>query len=280
MKLNITCFIVFSVILCLPVDAFSQEDVLRPKGKPGGYDYSYQNKKFFLGLEAGLNFNMFSQENNWITEGIYHPTAYDCHESGSGISPHFAIIADFSLTDKLFLHGRFDFDSRIYGNSGSGEDYDTWALQSVPLDYEYELSSSYYGIALLLRYEINSQFFISGGLVFHLLANDIEYLQTGTRLDGGNIGNISYWNWGGCQGFQACEVTSNVENSSSSLAGLEIGFGYKIPLSESIYLVPQGRFQYFITPIADDQTSVEWDRVSKNRHLNALQLAVALWFGI
>ena len=64
------------------------------------------------------------------------------------------------------------------------------------------------------------------------------------------------------------------------MTGLELGLGYKLALSESIYLVPQARFQLFLTKLASDEVSTVWDRSATDRKLNSVQLALALWFGL
>jgi len=280
MRLSKWSIIVLSIILCLPIVMFSQEDVLRPKGKPGGYNYVEQSKLgLILGFEVGLNYNLFSQTNTWLTAGVPHPTAYDCHKSASGASPHFALIADLPLSEKLFLHGRFDVDVRDYSNSGNGYDFDKWE-NPVILDYDYELKSTYLGLAFLLRYEFTPEFFASTGIDFQFLSGDIEYKQTGSRVDGGDISLIPYWGWVECRGYPACEVTTNVPEAKSSMTGLELGLGYKLALSESIYLVPQARFQLFLTKLASDEVSTVWDRSATDRKLNSVQLALALWFGL
>jgi len=280
--------------------SYGQEDVLWPnrkKAKPesGRNDCDYT---FILGAEIGLNFNFFNQNLAWTNYynsfGFANPTAYDSHTSGFGLSPHFGLLADFPLGKGFNLQIRFDADERSFGNSGSGFDY-AWdatagAYRQKSLSLKWDVTAFYTGVDLLLRYDIDDKLFVSGGFIFQYLMNSVRLTQTPTTDGSTLLNDFDYWRLysGGTGNSVSATYWEDDPFPQYSRTGLEFGVGYKIPLSCKIWLVPQGRLQYFFDPVVKnsvlyflDTNGNRYDvRASSNSQLWALQFSLGLWFGI
>ena len=286
------------LIAVISFNAFAQEDVLRPC--KSHYPPSYSGNEgysFILGLEGGINMNFFSQNlvisNTYISNGLQNPTAYQAYGTGFGISPHFALLVDFPLGNKFNAEIRVDFDERDFKNSSSGFDYDISNITPVQksVNFNWNMTSFYYGLSAIIRYDITSNWFVSGGLNFQHQSglaretdnfasvdgitpvNSYSFLSSNINANGPSLQNI----------IDIGNNSNNTGNTYANRIGLEIGAGYKIPLSKTIWLVPQGRFQYFLTKFASDDIPILpnlYGKSGSNRQLNAVQLVLALWFGL
>ena len=109
-------FLLIILITAISVDsATSQEDVLRPKGKPGGYEFLKDRNPIILGVEGGLNLNFFSQKAVW--EPNYPNTAWNAVKSGFGISPFMSFLVDFPLNSNLGIQLKATADFKYFENS-------------------------------------------------------------------------------------------------------------------------------------------------------------------
>jgi len=296
-SIKILLIVIFSALL-LFTTVRADEDVLWPNKSKATKSKSASKDKvrFILGVEGGVNLNMFSQDVAWTNYyenlGLIHPTAYESHSSGSGVSPHFGILGDIPFNDMFSLQIRADLDFRNYGNSGSGFDYiHTFGggLAAATMNYDWQISSIYTGLDVLARINIVGDLFVTGGFDFQYLVSDMKYKQTFNVTDSDptvTLNDFPYWNWvsGGKATGRSDSWEAPFTNANSLLIGLEAGIGYKIPLTRRIWLVPQGRFQYFFTPIASNENWTEDAtgtivRTAQNRKLMALQFVLALWFG-
>src|SRR3989339_76665 len=278
---------------------FAQEDVLRPHGKKGtteGEDWSYKRNPFIIGVESGLNINLFSQTMVW-DPNFPHGTVWNGLSSASGLSPHFGVLVDVPINKTYSVQLRVAYDMKSYGTTTNGTDYDFNGF-SHEMNLGVDVSSAYITLTPLLRINATDKLFFTIGPTFHFLAGDIETTWSPNSSDGTQLNDFPFWfrnNW-----FQTGQVTGTAvekeidvdQNGNVSLVqkttrvGLEGGVGYKIPLSKSIFLVPQGRFQLMLTPVTED---THWRDInnmssivetSSQQILNTIQLALALWFEI
>ncbi|TAL69502.1 MAG: hypothetical protein EPN82_06620 [Bacteroidetes bacterium] len=275
-------------------NAYAQEDVLRPHGKKATTeeaDWSYKRNPIIIGVEAGLNINLFNQEIIWnVPDGYPHGTMWDGLKSASGISPHFGVMVDIPINKTFDFQLRAAYDIKNYGVNVDGTDIDKYGSE-WPMNLKVDVASSYITLTPLLRINATDKLFFTVGPTFHFLAGDIETTWNPTSTNGiTQLNDYPFWN----NQFPVGATTGTiVENESpiqkSTRIGIEGGIGYIIPLSKSIFLVPQGRFQYMLTPVTSDIVVPFYDvqsgniignETSANRMLHSLQLALALWFEI
>ena len=160
--------ILIALLITLPAALlFSQEDVLRPDGKPGGYgeavydDYEYSGSPFSIGFEVGGNYNMFSQNLSWdppLTEPII-----ESMEDGSGLSPYFGVFADIPINYMFGVHLKLQYNSIFYSNSGTGLidgfNSNTGTYNEIAAELEWDNSFAYFNIEPSLRINFNKDFF-------------------------------------------------------------------------------------------------------------------------
>ncbi|MBI5324017.1 MAG: outer membrane beta-barrel protein [Ignavibacteriae bacterium] len=283
---------------------FAQEDVLRPHGKKvtaTNEDWSYKRNPIIIGVEGGLNINFFSQAMVWDPT-FPHGTIWNGLTSASGISPHFGVLVDVPINKTFNVQLRASYDMKNFGTSTSGTDYDFFS-QVHDMNLKVDVAAAYITLTPLLRINATDKLFFTVGPTFHFLAGDIETTWSPTSLDGTQLNDFPFWNRiyaNGQPWFQNGQVTGSAKENEIDLdqngnvrlvqksmrVGVEGGVGYKIPLSKSIFLVPQGRFQLMFTPVTDD---THWRDInnlnsvvetSSKKMLNSLQLALALWFEI
>jgi len=296
----LTRSIILILILLLSVSiVFSQEDVLRPKGKPGGYDYTFDRNPFIIGFEGGINYNMYNQtlawdDNYYEERGIpNHPTVFDGIESANGISLHFGMLLDVPINSTLGLQARISYDMKNYGTTSSGYDWAYWwdiqGYTQENMDLDVDVTSSYLTFTPLLRINANDNLFFTVGPTFHFLMGDIETTWTPTvRSDRlATLDQFQFWNRPGGDGQSTAEFKTSTadpdEQAFSTRVGIEAGVGYKIPIAKSIYLVPQGRFQYMFTKQMEDTgwydlQTLEVFQTTTDKMLHSLQFALAIWF--
>jgi len=297
----LTRFLMMMLMITLSVSIlYSQEDVLRPKGKPGGYDYTFERSPFIIGFEGGINFNMFSQKLWWNQEYYENgpPTAFDGIESGNGISPHFGVLLDIPINNNIGLQARLSYDMKNVSTTSSGFDWALFIDGAFPreIDMEVDQTSSYLTFTPLLRINATENLFFTVGPTFHFLMGKVEQTWKATVPNAdADLNQFFFWDAIGMSGNSdeviiESDTDNNFdgveENSSfSTRVGLEAGVGYKIPISQGVYLVPQGRFQYMITKHMEDS---EWIdpffggtiETTTDKMLHSLQFALAIWFEI
>jgi hypothetical protein len=304
----LTRSIIILLILVLSVSTtYTQEDVLRPKGKPGGYDYTFERNPIIIGFEGGINYNMYSQTLAW-DEFYYqeylgvpnHPTVFDGLESANGISPHFGVMLDIPINNSIGIQARFSYDIKNYGTTSRGSDwayYIDYGYLEEEIDLEVDATSAYATFTPLLRINANENLFFTVGPTFHFLMGDVETTWTPTVVDQtATLDQFIFWDRDGAESqytadFKTSSADAN-EQAFSTRVGLEAGVGYKIPVSTGVYLVPQGRFQYMFTKQMEDtfwyddlNNSFEYEpeydiqfQTTTDKMLHSLQFALAIWF--
>lgn len=276
---------------------FAQEDVLRPHGKKGtseNQDWSYKRNPFIIGIEAGLNFNLFSQTMVW-DPNFPHGDVWNGLKSADGISPHFGVLVDVPINKSFSAQLRVSYDMKNYGVSTNGSDYDIYGF-GHDMNVSVDVKSAYITLTPLLRINATDQLFFTVGPTFHFLAGDMETTWTPNSLDGTQLYDFPFWQRFFQPGISTGTVTEKEAAydqqgnphliQKSTRVGIEGGIGYKIPLSKTIYLVPQGRFQLMLTPVTEDTYWIDFANpntvveTSSKRTVNSLQFALALWFEI
>lgn len=272
-----------SIFLLLSNPAAAQEDVLRPRRA------STLFKPVTIGLEGGLNFNLFSQT---ITQTPVIPESFlNALKSGSGISPYVGIVIDLPLSSSLALQVRGTYDSKTFGNKQSAK-FDCPGVVSgvevIDVDVEYTVTANYGGLGLDLRVDATPNLFFTVGPVAHFLLSDPTVKLTETITTPG-----STCQWRDAAGQPTAGKVFTVSSTDSTYTatriGLEAGVGYKIPLTPSISLVPQLRFQYMLTKLVPDDSTTQIETTRQqtvgtstytitDAMLHSLQLGVAVWF--
>jgi hypothetical protein len=282
-------YIIALLIICFlsATTTLAQEDVLRPHGKKrtseSEEDWTSKRNPIIIGVEAGLNINLFSQNMVW-DPNFPHGTIWNGLSSANGLSPHFGVLVDVPINKTFAVQLRASYDMKDYGVSTNGTDYDVNGFEH-DLNLKVDVKSSYVTLTPLLRINATENLFFTVGPTFHFLAGDIETTWSPNALDNSDLGFYPFWGGMGFSGVSSGSITvAETQIQKSSRIGIEGGVGYKIPLSKSIYLVPQGRFQLMFTPVTSDTYWVDFQNInsvvetSSNRTVNTIQLALALWF--
>ncbi len=260
------------------------EDVLRPHGRPDG---GRSNLPVYIGIEGGLNINMYSGDitfngDNTILNQQRLPTTYDLMKDGTGLSPHIGIFADFSVARNMGVVVRVAWDRKYFENSGTGIDYNNVdPYPEVPVGIDWNVTANYFTISGLFRYNFNDNFFLTAGPIIHLLTDDLEYKS---ETNPKNASDITIWQ----RNFD--ESFSSVTQEKTRF-GLEVGVGYKFPIARKIFLVPQARFQLMLSQTYKDDfifgdlnSNTLYDTGEpvftwfENRTQHSIQLALALMF--
>ncbi|MCX6153230.1 MAG: outer membrane beta-barrel protein [Candidatus Kapabacteria bacterium] len=278
-------YLVLSLAFLVAINAaFSQEDVLRPHGKPKKniIDEAQESTPFpfIIGLEGGLNYNMFSQTLTW---GSPVPKSiYNAYANGSGLSPFFSIIADFNLNKQIGLQLKLSYDNKKFKNdyTGIADAYTELGERAdATVKREFENTGSYLGLSAQLRYNLTDQLFIIAGPLVQIPIGNFDQTETESILSPG-----FYYNQPGKPTI--ISVNSTLSNVKTRI-GFELGIGYKVNITKTIFLVPQARFQIMPTKLTDDELGgIDNSRIlfgtptltATDKTLNSFQFAVALWF--
>lgn len=308
-----TCLIAGTVSLA----AQGNEDVLRPNGRPEDQQHQGKRKRaFVLGVEGGININMLSQKIAWAQEITKSPE--EVLGSGTGISPEFGVFADWRIANQLGLQVRLAYDGKNASNTmsdgiveGSVFPDSAGVIQggTIPtfeegtIESHYNLSVQALSFAALLRVNIAPNLFATAGPIANFTVGDV------TRTDRLTVKGPEDFNilvdYEGVPGMYK-EITretnvsqnmlpavgsGNYEGStySTSRIGLEIGLGYRFPLSNTVYLAPNIRYQYFFTQLTSGYNSQDISHIYtvgevpmtfSPAKLNSLALIVQLGFSL
>lgn len=268
-------------MLCVALasTANAQEDVLRPSIPP----------PILFGLELGANYNMFSQN---ITRSFDVPNSpYDVYGSGDGYSPYFTVYADYQANKRMGVQFKLGIDRKSFGDGrvGTADCYTNQSgSESEPLQerIDYTVSTTFITLGALARLDVLPRWFVSLGPVMHVRldsTNQVERFEyLGTRpcefIDdlGNPIGKV-------------LTVEKKIQSNPSTRIGLELGTGYRIPLTKKFNLIPNIRFQYMLTDFVEDRPSADQfrrftlgiaDVQLTETTLHSIQVGMALQFGL
>ena len=296
-----------------------EEDVLRPHGKPLSAEerskFSWANHPekvpFMLGIEAGMNYNMFSQDLSRTLEITDSPN--NVLKSGSGISPFFGFLIEEALSSNLAIQLKFMYDTKKYSNNVAAAvdavDANGTTILNLPLQAEYDASVNYISIDPTLRYSLSNNFFLTLGVNFQFMSGDLVRNDKLTKTDPENTNtwlNSDY----ALQPGQYSMISRSINKAtdflppfnlgpgffssplidySSSRTSLEIGAGYLFDLTRTAALAVQARYQYAfsvlnpsfsVTDVSRSPSARSSDVTYENAMLHSLQLSLGLWFKI
>lgn len=267
------------------------EDVLRPHGggKMGGRssNSSSSSTPIMLGIEAGINYNMFSQTMN----GLLPNSRFAVLQSGSGISPFVGAFIDIGLTDKLGFQVKLAYDQKKFGNTKDAI-IDCQVVDPVlgnisvvdaSISGEFTNTISYIDLTPQLRWNITPEFFMLIGPTAHFQLGN----GSGTFKETINSQGDCYFNFGTAQQSKTSQINFDSLGTNTPRFGAQIDVGYKIPVSHSIFLVPKVGFQYMFTKLSEDESSFDNSKqlstglvpiTATNKLLHSLQFSLGLWF--
>lgn len=267
----------------------AQEDVLRPHGRPGSASPSGSTSgkgiPFILGLEAGANFNFFSQ----AIDGTWEESPYNVYDQGLGVSPFFGLYADIGLSESFGIGVRILYDRKSFGNSQDEALLDCFVENQgytvAPISVEYTESVSYVTINPVLRWQATPQFFVHLGPVIQFAVDSLSNTTTFT-VDESEACRFYY---GTPQESTTLTTEGSAAADPSTRFGIDVGLGYRIPLSSTIDLVPRLGYQLMFTPYSQDVEFLDDSRANTidfspatatSPTLNSLQLSLSLWFNL
>ncbi len=284
----------FLLVLCMSLSASAQdEDVLRPKGSNSsnarrGSSSSSSSTPIIFGIEAGLNFNMFSQ----TMSGLVPDSRFALNQSGTGISPFLGVFMDFEVSRNLGVQIKLAYDQKKFGNSKDAirdcgvVDQLTGITTVVDANItgEYTNTISYIDLTPQLRWNITPELvFLIGPTAHFQLGNG-----SGTYTETVSSDGQCFYNPGTPQQSKTITATVDSLNANAPRFGIQLDLGYKFPLSNSISLVPKVGYQYLFTKISDGGTFQDDSKFLStgvapivnisNAVLNSLQFTLGLWF--
>ncbi len=284
----------FLLVVCLSLTASAQdEDVLRPRGSNSsnarrGSSSSSSSTPIIFGIEAGVNYNMFSQ----TMSGLVPDSRFALNQSGSGISPFVGAFVDIEVARNLGVQIKLAYDQKKFSNSKDAirdcgvVDQLTGITTVVDANItgEYTNTISYIDLTPQLRWNITPELvFLIGPTAHFQLGNG-----SGTYTETVSSDGQCFYNPGTPQ--QSKTITATVDSLATIAPrfGIQLDLGYKIPLSNSISLVPKVGYQYMFTKIANDgilqddskalSTGVSPDVSITDITLHSLQFTLGLWF--
>ena len=285
MYLRLLFSIVIS-ILFLTQTASSQENVLHPKSPATEEAPIIQEGKYrtvSFGIEAGLNYNMYSQDLSWFPEVPL--SVYNVYEKGTGISPYFAFLIDFPIGSNLGIQAKLAYDMRSMDNTYTGfrdfTEFNSGSIYDAEVKAENKITGADISISALLRYNITNEFVLTVGPMVSIPAGDYTQELTQTSLTEG----VYFWDTFG--NFSSVLVESDEIADVKTRIGIDLGLGYEIPLSSNLKLVPSIRLNYMFSNFHGDMYMLDDTRQSlygeadlfrTDSKLHHLKFGLALWF--
>ncbi len=275
----------------MTMSSYSQEDVLRPKGRVGGGFSSPSGHPWALGLEAGLSYNKYGADLNW-TDGISGNSTdansvYNVFESLSGLSPHVGFFVDYDINRTFGIHVKFLYNQFKYSNNSDGivDFYDPTTFPSTYLGTEIvnlEVEDSYNFLSFdpSLRINANEKLYFLLGPSFNYgigtRTNQYDFTKKDTDIN--FVGENA-------TGENSSSIAAS-EDFKTTRYGINLGAGYKFKISDDIYLAPQINYNLDITSynnqqfLNDNQTLTEGIKILNlsNQSVNQLRFSVTLWF--
>ncbi|MBK9248333.1 MAG: outer membrane beta-barrel protein [Ignavibacteria bacterium] len=281
----------FIIVLGMTVSAFAQdEDVLRPRGsnssnarRGSSSSGSTSSTPIIFGIEAGMNYNMFSQ----TMSGLLPDSRFAMLASGNGISPLVGAFVDIEVARNLGVQIKLAYDQKKFGNSGNAiidcETAGTGAIVDATITGEYTNTVTYLDLTPQLRWNITPELvFLIGPTVHFQLGNG-----TGTFSETITSAGECYFNFGQSNQSKTSAITIDSIGTIAPRFGTQIDLGYKFNLSSMIYLVPKVGYQFMFTKLAEDEASSDNSRfpslglvpiTATNKTLHSLQFTLGLWF--
>lgn len=245
----------------------AQEDVLRPRRiepiRPKAL-----GPKISLGVEGGLNVNFFSQNLDWIYandpqyDNFPNNPFYRVYEKGIGFTPFLNIIADLSFSPYFGIQFKTGYEMKNYSNTAKGgapcviydEFSNTFYLTETTVESKVSAKLSYWNFTITPRYSPTPDVSITFGPTLHLLLGSPTIEQQDTIIEDDDC----YFTDDPTDPFapkaKSRTLRDTVKIGISPRWGIEFGIGYKIPLSEKVWLSPFFQFQYFLSHVTDEES--------------------------
>lgn len=298
-----------SMMLVLAVSLSAQnEDVLRPYGRSGDASQGTQRTRsssanpFIIGVEAGVYLDMFSQTLN--REVPVAGSVEDVLAKGSGIGYTAGLFCDIPVAKGFGIQVRGVYDHHAFSNSSSSDTIDAVDTTShtvfpMPVKSSYSWTSNNISLALLARIDLMTDLFLTVGPIASIRMGDAVRHDEISKVDD----NMNSWitiDYDSVDGQYASisrdtKVATNISpvgsvttsDYASARFGLELGIGYRLALSKTVYLAPNVRYQYMFTKLNDtfnatDKTRSTLQGISNVTYSNAMlnSLAIVLQLGI
>lgn len=273
----------------LTATSYSQEDVLRPKGKISSNSSSSSRTPWAIGLEAGLGYNMFSADLSWRDAVTDRPTTansvYNVFESLSGFSPHLGFFVDYDIDNMFGIHVKFIYNQFSYSGDSDGI-----------VDFTEIGTGNYLGTEIV-NLEVSDCFnFVSFEPHLRINANDELYFLIGPSFNygiGTNTTELIYTKEdtdidfiledGSSSNINASEITQDFKLTRYAF---NIGAGYKFEVGNNLFVAPQLMLNYGLSSYEDDelvnnnQTITEDTKILtiSNQALNQIRFSITLWF--
>jgi hypothetical protein len=213
--------------------------------------------------------------------------------SGSGISPMFGIYTEVELSSSFAIGARVLYDMKSFGNTKTDATLDCIIIDeygsivntsTANLNTEYTQTINYVTINPLIRWSVADRFFVHIGPVLQFAASDVETELIQTMDDG----EICRFNFGTPDSSMTLTTTTTEAADPSFRVGLDLGIGYRIPLSKTIDLVPRVGYQFMFTPYGKEEVGTDASNAIMSPPerpytatapmLNSLQASLSLWF--
>ncbi len=279
--------LIFLLLITTSVVGLADEDVLRPEGRSDGYSSSSSSKKFAVGLEGGLTYNMFSADLNW-TDANGNPTTansfLNAYEDMSGISGHFGFFVDYSINNLFGIQLKFlnNWTNATGSSLGIRDFYDGFGfyLGTEVVDYDITLSSTYFNVEPSLRINANENLYFLIGPSFNFGYGQQEQTLKQVKEET----TIVFLEPSDGRGFER-ESTQSTDFSESRTA-LNFAVGYKFEVGDNIFIAPQITYSYDITDhgtltaqnLEQERTEGLKNLSLDNQSLNQLRFSLAVWF--
>lgn len=267
----------------MTMSSYSQEDVLRPKGRTdGGYSKS-DNHPWAVGLEGGISYNMYSANLNWLPE-LPSPTLAVL-ESMNGLSPFFGVFVDYDFNKTFGIHTKFQYNSINHSNTNNGlrdlRDNFNLTYTTEIMELEYKESYNYLVLEPNLRINANEQLYFLIGPSFQFGTGNFKTEYTYTKEQN----NVMFDN-----GTYVESGSGEVAFTENRLA-LNLAAGYKFEVGRNIFIAPQLSYHLGLSKFRDDYAINDETQIESqggglspsiltitNQRLSNLRFSLTLWF--
>lgn len=287
---KIVLFIIAAGLMTM--SSYSQEDVLRPKGRVDeGVVTKTGNHPWAIGLEGGLSYNKYGADLNW-TDANDEPTTansiYNVFESLSGISPHFGAFVDYDIDKTFGIHLKLLYNAISYGNSQDGivdfQDFNTFPptyLGTGIANMDIVNTYNFFNIEPNLRINATEELYFLFGPSLQFGLGTQKTVLTYTENEDFVTYNSQVPDAG-----QSTKAESTSSTFSDTRIALNFGAGYKFKVGNNVYLAPQVIYNFGLSSydnittgnINQQLTQDPKDLLITNQSVNQIRFSITLWF--
>ena len=263
----------------LTATTYSQEDVLRPKGKISSSSSSSNRTPWALGFEGGLTYNKYSTNLSWIDANGDETTylgIYDVVKSIDGLSPHFGVFVDYSINETFGINLKLLYNSVKYSGSKT-EPFDFYDINTSTylgtenVTYDYDENYSFINIEPHLRINATKDLYFLVGPSIQFAAGDLVFNNKHTK-EGTDFTFVNNEN----------EINEQLTGTNKSRVALNLGADYKFNVSKNISVAPQLIYSMGLSDLESLDATLEltdpYARILSNRTLNQIRFSITLWF--